>query len=169
MEANVLQIRVILDAEADVFRDLEVAATANLEELHSAIAQSFQLTPGEMAAFYVSDEEWEQGLEIPLEDFGTGACMKDTTVESVLQEPNDRLIFVYDFLAMWTFFVELVRIKPLEEGVVYPREVMRFGERPDAAPEKDFGGDEKGDLFADAFESDDEDAEEDYYEEEEGY
>lgn len=169
MEANVLQIRVILDAAADVFRDLELKATSNLEELHLAIANSFQLSPGEMAAFYVSDEEWEQGLEIPLEDFGTGACMKDTTVESVLQDPNDRLIFVYDFLAMWTFFVELVRTKPVEENAIYPREVMRFGERPDAAPEKDFSGNDNRDLFADAFEDDDEDADDTAYEEEEGY
>ncbi len=169
MEANILQIRVILDAEADVFRDIEIDGAANLETLHTAIVQSFQLNAGEMAAFYVSDEEWEQGLEIPLEDFGGGTCMKDTPVETVLQDSNDRLIFVYDFLAMWTFFVELVRIKPEESGVTYPREIMRFGERPDAAPEKDFSGNEKSDLFADAFESDDEDADEDFYEEEEGY
>jgi hypothetical protein len=171
MSEQILQIRVILDTEADVFRDLEVEDTSTLEDLHLEVIKSFTLEPGEMASFYVSDEEWNQGMEIGLEAFGDGPAMKDATVGMMLQESGDRLLFVYDFLNMWTFFLELIRAKPTEPGAVYPRETLRFGERPESAPEKDFGAVEsgKGRLFDDAFDEDEGDFGDQSFDDEDAY
>ena len=47
----IYKIRVILDAEEDIFRDLELEADSNLEELHNAISQSFGFMGEEMAFF----------------------------------------------------------------------------------------------------------------------
>ena len=35
----IYKIRVILDAQEDIFRDLEIEATSSLEDLHMAITQ----------------------------------------------------------------------------------------------------------------------------------
>ncbi|MEP3969506.1 MAG: hypothetical protein ABJM08_10870, partial [Nonlabens sp.] len=59
----IYRIRVLLDANDDCFRDIEIDANSTLEEFHNVIVQSFQLEGDEMASFYASDEEWNQGEE----------------------------------------------------------------------------------------------------------
>ena len=64
----IYRLRVILDVREDVFRDIEIQGADTLEDLHNAIVQAFSLEGQEMASFYLSDEEWNQGEEISLFD-----------------------------------------------------------------------------------------------------
>jgi hypothetical protein len=50
----IYRFRIILDTEEDVFRDLEIAKTASLEDLHNAVNQSFGFDGTEIASFYLS-------------------------------------------------------------------------------------------------------------------
>ena len=65
-------MRAILDTEEDVIRDFEIESSSSLEELHDALSQSFGFAGNEMASFYRSDEQWNQGEEMPLLDMGLG-------------------------------------------------------------------------------------------------
>ena len=47
----IYRFRIILDAPGDIFRDLEIEATASLEDFHYAIAQAFGFGGSEMASF----------------------------------------------------------------------------------------------------------------------
>lgn len=138
----IYKIRVILDTEEDIFRDLEIDDSNTLEEFHNAITQAFGFIGTEMASFYTCDEEWNQDEEIALFDMSeTGSdvrLMNETTLNDVLTEKRPKLIYVYDFLSMWTFFVELADIVEKEDGRVYPNILFSFGELPDAPPEKSF-------------------------------
>ena len=132
------RLRIVLDVEEDVFRDILVDRTTNLEELHFIIAKSFGFKGQEMASFYRCDENWNQGEEIPLFDMsedGTSNAMSAFKVNDVLLKLNDKLIYVYDFFAMWTFFVELTHIQD-KEGINLPTTVLSFGNNPESAPEK---------------------------------
>jgi len=64
----IYKFRIILDLEEDVFRDIEVEGNSTLEDFHNAVSQAFGFDGTEMASFYVSDEEWNQGEEIALFD-----------------------------------------------------------------------------------------------------
>ena len=66
------RFRVILDAEDDVFRDIEIMANNTLEDLHNTILQSFGFDGTELASFYISNENWEQGEEISQFDMAEG-------------------------------------------------------------------------------------------------
>lgn len=138
----IYKIRIILDAEEDIFRDLEIENTNSLEEFHNAITQAFGFGGNEMASFYTCDEEWNQDEEIALFDMSeTGSdvrLMNETQLEDVLTEQNPKLIYVYDFFSMWTFFVELADIVEIEDGRSYPNLLFSFGELPDSPPEKKF-------------------------------
>ena len=94
----IYRFRVILDTEEDVFRDLEIDQQASLEDLHNAINQSFGFDGGEMASFYKSDDQWNQGQEISLFDMSDGTTdvrlMSETLVEDVISEAETR-IFMY--------------------------------------------------------------------------
>ncbi|THD65752.1 hypothetical protein E7Z59_14285 [Robertkochia marina] len=138
----IYKFRIILDAEEDVFRDLEIEASNTLEDLHNAIAQSFGFDGTEMASFYVSNEEWEQGEEIALFDMSEGdeqvKLMSETLMEDQLNEDNRNLIYVYDFFNMWTFYVELAEISEKEDGTTYPNLMFVHGQLPESPPEKSF-------------------------------
>lgn len=146
----VYKIRIILDAEEDVFRDIEILQSDTLEEFHNAITQAFGFMGDEMASFYTCDASWKQDEEIALFDMGENGSdvklMNETFLEDVITQEKPRLIYVYDFLSMWTFFVELADIVPKEDGRNYPNLLFSFGELPDAPPDKTFES-ESNDAF----------------------
>ena len=72
--------------------------------------------------------------------------MHNTQLSEVINEQSPKLLFVYDFLNMWTFFVELADITEKEDGRTYPNLLFSFGEVPDAPPEKNFEADPGPDL-----------------------
>ncbi|MHB1147648.1 MAG: IS1096 element passenger TnpR family protein [Lutibacter sp.] len=157
------KIRVVLDVEKDVIRDILVNETINLEDLHYIVAKSFGFQGLEMASFYKTNEDWEQGEEIPLFDMsedGTALCMHNCLLKDVLKKEGDNLIYVYDFLSMWTFFVELSKIMDTKEKDL-PKIMLSIGTKPDKAPEKEFTAEEEdfdglNELDDDDFENPDE-------------
>ena len=138
----IYRFRVILDTEEDVFRDLEIDQESTLEDFHNAINQSFGFDGGEMASFYISDDEWNQGEEISLFDMsdGTGEIrlMNETKIEDVVSEVEPKLLYVYDFFNMWRFLIELAEIVDREEGITYPNLMFVHGQIPDQAPDITF-------------------------------
>lgn len=148
----VYKFRVILDAEEDIFRDIAIMEGDTLEDLHNAIVNAFGFDGMEIASFYTSDDEWSQGDEIPLFDTGDVPgelrTMADYPLNDILDRDNNKIIYVYDFLNMWTFFVELAAIEEPESGVAYPDLLFAHGEMPATAPEHAFGADgEDDDLY----------------------
>ncbi|WP_461532679.1 IS1096 element passenger TnpR family protein [Sinomicrobium sp.] len=139
----IYKFRIILDAEEDVFRDIEIEAEETMEVFHNTITQAFGFEGSEMASFYLSDETWNQGEEIALfemsdEQEADVRLMAETSIDDVLDQENTRAIYVYDFLSMWTFFVELADIAEKEDGRSYPNLLFAHGQLPEAPPEKQF-------------------------------
>lgn len=141
------KIRVILDTKEDVLRTILVEDSINLERLHFIIAEAFGFEGQEMASFYKADDEWNQGEEIPLfnmEETTTSIAMQNCILTETLPLENDKLIYVYDFLNMWTFYVDVVEIlKEQKENL--PQVILSVGEIPEEAPEKEFVADKLDD------------------------
>ncbi len=156
----IYRFRVILDndTDEDIFRDLEIRETDTLEDLHNIITQSFGFDGTEMASFYISDDEWNQGEEISLFDMSESGnelrLMNETALDDTVHEAQTKLIYVYDFLNMWTFFVELAEIAEENESVDYPNLMFVQGQVPENAPEKLFEA-ESDDDFDDDFDIND--------------
>lgn len=148
----IYRFRVILDndTEEDIFRDIEIRETDSLEDLHNSITQSFGFDGLEMASFYISNEEWDQGEEISMFDVSEGNAsvrlMNETTLNNVVHQSQTKLIYVYDFMSMWTFLVELAEIVEEAEGTDYPNLMFVHGQIPDTAPEKTFEAESFDDL-----------------------
>jgi len=151
----VYKIRVILNTEEDVIRDVAIDATASLEDLHNALTNSFGFTGEEMASFYRSDETWVQGEEHPLFDMGEGVDqkiqMREVILSDVLIHENDRMIYVYDFFNMWSFYVELIQSDFDHESVELPSLLFSLGVVPSDVPDIQF---ETEDLSVDDIEDD---------------
>jgi Plasmid pRiA4b ORF-3-like protein len=166
----VYKFRVILDAEEDVFRDIAILEDDTLEDLHNAIFNSFGFDGMEVASFYTCDETWNQEDEISLFDtgdvLGEQKVMSDYALSDILDKENTKIIYVYDFINMWTFLVELASIEDQVVGNTYPETIFSHGEMPDEALEKNFEADMNDDIYGefeddldeedlDMFESDD--------------
>lgn len=155
----IYRFRIILDndTEDDIFRDIEIRSTDTLEDLHNSITQAFGFDGTEMASFYMSNDEWDQGEEISLFDMSEGMnsvrLMNESALDDTVSVKQTKLIYVYDFLSMWTFFVELAEIVDETEGVDYPNLMFVHGQIPDSAPDKVFEA-EKDDLDLDEYDDD---------------
>ena len=156
----IFRIRIILDVEADVLRDIEIEAKCTLKNLHQAITKSFGFLGNELASFYESDKDWKQGKELPLFSIDDNATMENVKLDQIFKGSQKRLIYVYDFLNMWTFYVELKESGEIIPGVNYPNLIHSQGDVPENPPEKKFQTD--GDLLFDDSQENEEDTNLDY-------
>ncbi|MEI7597450.1 MAG: hypothetical protein WCK02_17005 [Bacteroidota bacterium] len=130
----VYRFRVLLEDHDDFYRDIDILSNQSFEHFHNAILDSVKFTNDQMASFYVSDDFWRKGSELTLLDMtedGTIPTMKDALLAKFIDDPHQRFIYTYDFLNMWTFYAELIKIIPdAEKGVKYPRVFKAIGESP---------------------------------------
>ena len=156
----IFRIRIILDVEADVLRDIEIEAKCTLKNLHEAITKSFGFLGNELASFYESDKDWKQGKELPLLSIDDNVTMENENLDQIFIDTQKRLIYVYDFLNMWTFYVELKESGKIISGINYPNLINSQGDVPEDPPEKKFQTD--GDLTFDRSQDNEEDMNLDY-------
>lgn len=152
--------RCILDVETDVIRDILINANSNLLDLHQAIVAAFGFSTQEIAAFYRTNEDWEQGEEIPLIDMNnseSGNEMKDYKLTAIFSENNTHLLYIYDFLAMWTFFIELQKIDE-DTNREKPKLSFSIGDLPSKVPDKKF----TSEKVLEDFDDDDDDFESEF-------
>lgn len=151
----VYKIRVILDAKETIFRDIEIKDKQTLWNLHLGIKSAFSLAGDELSSFYFSDDEWNEGNAIPLEDMsdeGDGEIMSDIYLLEGFPTVGSKMRFQYGFIDLWEFFCELLEIIDEKPAVNYPITVYRFGNVPLKAPSKngnDNGKSKKSALFMD--------------------
>jgi hypothetical protein len=149
------KLRIFLETNGeDVYRDIEIENTALLEDLHNVIVQSFDFEGNEMASFYLTDKELNQGMEIPLfnmdETQSANNMMSNTELIDVISKDSPNLLYVYDFFSMWRFLIGLMDTGEEEPGIEYPQVVHAQGIRPEEAPELDFSepiDDNENDIF----------------------
>lgn len=153
----VYKFRVILDNEDDVFRDIAILSDDTLEDLHNAIFNSFGFDGMEVGSFYTCDNTWNQEDEISLFDtgdvLGEQKIMSDYQLSDILDKENTKIIYVYDFINMWTFLVELASVEEVTAGSIYPETIFSHGEVPADSGEKIFESDMEQENYND-FEDD---------------
>ena len=153
----VYKFRVILDTEEDIFRDIAILEDDTLEDLHNAIVNAFDFDGLEIASFCTCDNKWNQEEEISLFDTGDipgeQKIMSDYPLSEILNKENTKIIYVYDFLNMWTFLVELAAIEEIEVGQTYPSTLFTHGIMPMDAVDKSFEADMNDEIYGE-FEDD---------------
>ena len=137
-----IKLNVVLDHNNDVFREILINTENTLEDLHKVIVSAFALKPGEMAAFYLTNEDWEQGEEIPLIAMQPNSReMQNISVNDIFQN-TEKLLYVNDFLTLWRFMIEVEEIDEIKE-VEEAEVLLSFGKMPDEAPSIQFISDEE--------------------------
>ena len=151
----IFRIRIILDTKEDIIRDIEIENNSTFKDLHTEILKSFQFDGNEMASFYLSNDNWDQGKEISLSSFQEEdeLIMENCPLDLIINENQKKFIYIYDFLNLWIFFVEIFEINPIIVGAKYPKLIFSLGKLPEKAPDKNFEK-IKDNEFEDNFEDD---------------
>jgi hypothetical protein len=149
----ILKFRVYFEEDDSVYRDIAIRHTQNFQDLHFTILKSFEFDNKHQATFFRSNDNWQRGREISFEKYPDRSykaeplIMADTTIGSEIRDPNQKFIYVYDFVRNWSFLVELINVSKEENPkLTYPYAVRAEGIAPSQYGTKSILGDKFVDV-----------------------
>jgi hypothetical protein len=143
----ILRFRVYLEEDDSVYRDVAIRHTQTFSQFHEIILKAYEFDKKHQATFYRSNDNWQRGKEITLEKYNKAykvepLLMESTMIGSEIFEPNQKFIYVYDFVKNWTFQIELINVSKEENPkLAYPAIVRTEGIGPSQYGTKGLVGD----------------------------
>ncbi|HWB92721.1 MAG TPA: hypothetical protein VG605_12745 [Puia sp.] len=143
----ILKFRVYFEEDDSIYRDVAVRHTQSFLQLHQVILKAYEFDSKHQATFFRSNDHWQRGREISLEKYdkpykAEPLLMADTTIGSEIRDPNQKFIYVYDFVKNWSFLVELINVSKEETAKLdYPAVVKTEGIAPSQYGTKGLVGD----------------------------
>jgi hypothetical protein len=125
----VYKFKVSFEDYDDTFRVIEIKSSQTFFDFHQCILQAIAFDNKQMASFYMSNDSWKKEQEITLEDMTDDSdensipipTMKDSRLSMFINDPHQKIIYIYDYLEMWTLHIELTGIDIKENAATkYP-------------------------------------------------
>ena len=139
----VYRFRVTFEDNEEIYREIEIKSTQNFEDFHNVIVQSINFDNMHNASFFISDDYWRKGDEITLrpvdEDDNDDRKRKSLVpkkqmnkckMASLIDDPHQKFVYVYDPKTAWTFLIDLLKIVSDDTKVSYPKCTKNVGEMP---------------------------------------
>ena len=132
----VYKFRVTFEDYDEVIRDIEIKSIQTFEDFHYIIQSSINFDATKKASFFMSSDLWIKDQEIVLEEKLSKSgdmlpLMKDSRLCDFIADPHQKIIYISDYDANWTFFIELLKIIPSgDAGRNYPVCVKSVGDAP---------------------------------------
>ncbi|MFP4064116.1 MAG: IS1096 element passenger TnpR family protein [Bacteroidales bacterium] len=180
----IYKFKISFEDQTDFSREIALRADQTFEDFHQALLGNLGLDPGMLASFYLCDHHFRKRKEIRLADTNTVSeesqtppLMQDAVLKDYIDDPHQRLLFIYDSLNQWNFYIEMVKIQPAEKNTVYPAITRQEGgvpreltatpkQVPGVEPDKDFRFEDDEEAPGDLSGSDQlEEGQDDYFEE----
>jgi hypothetical protein len=141
----VYRFKVIFEDQEDTVREIEIQGKQTFEELHRTIQEAIGFDNSKDASFFMSDDFWRKGQEITNskivqnddddDDYRRPKKvpvkqMSKSRVADFIDDPHQKIVYVFDPAAKWTLLVELIKILTDDPKVSYPRTVKSSGAAP---------------------------------------
>ena len=131
----VLRIRIILNVKEDVLRDIEIDASSSMIDFHKTISSFFGFDSSEPSTFFKSNDNWERDEEIKIFKLDDNDKVYfDSSISEFINSKGDKLVYIYDFLNYWTFFINVNEAVEKIKDKEYPCCVLSVGEVPNESP-----------------------------------
>lgn len=130
----------------DIVRVIQIQTTATFLDFHTAIQEAIGFNGMELSSFYICDDSWNKNLEINQMDMSEfdmsddpesdtiedpKPFMRNTHLNDMIEDPHQQLMYISDFIEMWTLKIVLRSIDEEIPGLVYPQLVSSEGDAPD--------------------------------------
>lgn len=114
-----IRLRLISGEDEEFFRDIEISGKATFLDLHQFIQEMLSFDEGQMASFFITDEEWQKNEEITLIDMAfdetcSALIMSDVCISQFITQSKQRLLYVFDFFNERNLFIEAYEILEAE-------------------------------------------------------
>lgn len=132
----IYRFKVSFEDYEDVTREIEIKSDQTFADLHECIQSAVAFDGQMQSSFYMSNDNWLKGKEIcsheKLNKAGKKIShMRDSKLSSFIADPHQKIYYVVDGEAPWTFHIELVKIIPTGDvKLSYPRVSRANGEAP---------------------------------------
>lgn len=155
----IYKFKVNFEDQDDFLREIELRADQTFEDFHQAILGNLGLDPGMLASFFICDHRFRKQKEIQLvenplsqakkkqntdegpETISKAILMRESELKDFIDDPHQRLLFIYDYASSWTFYIELVKIMHEDKSISYPWFSKSIGPVPrELAPIPKTGG-----------------------------
>lgn len=144
MFMHIYRFKLSFEEQDEFLREFEIGADQTFEDFHYAITENLGLDKGMLSSFFITDARFRKKREISLIDMNPDdrpenpdaeyeekmLVMKNAVVADFIDDPHQRLLYVYDYLNYFTFYIELLKIAPANDKVTYPRVSKSMGEAP---------------------------------------
>lgn len=137
----VYRFKVTFEDDEDIYREIEIKSSQHFEDFHASILNSVGFDGVHNASFFISDDYWRKGEEIVLNNGAQNnkntptledpkRLMNKCKMASLIDDPHQKFVYVYDQNSHWTFMVELLKIVPDDVKATYPKCVKTVGVSP---------------------------------------
>ncbi len=132
----ILRFRTYWEEDESIYRDVAIRHSQTFFDLHEAILKSYEFDNKHKATFYRSNDNWQRGREISLEQYdktyqAAPLIMSEVPISSEVKGPNQKFIYEYDFNKNWHFMVELINVdKEENKKLTYPTCIRTEGIAP---------------------------------------
>ncbi|MDR2774942.1 MAG: plasmid pRiA4b ORF-3 family protein [Tannerella sp.] len=106
----------LLSDEVDNFkRELQISSQATFFDLHNEILKATGYEDKQLYSFFICGDNWDKQTEITLIEMDTSSeednyIMENTSLEDLLEEEHQKLLYVFDQLRERCLFIELHEI-----------------------------------------------------------
>jgi hypothetical protein len=125
------KFRITSDENDEFLREIDVLANQTFEDFHKSLVNTCKFAGNELASFYLCDNQWRKRREITLMDMNMGGdddekhgdstiIMKDAKLNQIIDDPHQKMLYVYDYLKMITLNIELLKIAPADMTYHFP-------------------------------------------------
>ncbi|MBI1221303.1 MAG: hypothetical protein GC180_01760 [Bacteroidetes bacterium] len=112
------RFKLCFEDDEEVVRVIEMKSSQTLEDLHFAILKSVEFDSKHNALLYISDDYWKKHdkyimhSEPGMEEVSLFSAKK---LSSLINDPHQKLLYIYDLSEQWVFHIELVGISMNED------------------------------------------------------
>lgn len=146
------RFRITFEDNDSFMRDVELASSQTFEDFHNSIINDLKLDNNKGASFFLCDHRFRKQQEISLseehkqttneddisdEPAGEDSLkqnrklvMKEHKLSELIDDPHQRLIYIFDVENNWTFYLELLKITPVNSSSDYPKIIKQAGGIP---------------------------------------
>jgi pRiA4b ORF-3-like protein len=148
----ILKFRAYYEEDDSVYRDVAARHTQTFLHLHDIILKAYEFDNKHQSTFYRSNDHWQRGREISKAKYdkqykAEPLLMAATILGSEMRDPNQKFVFVYDFVKNWSFLVELINVSKDEDlNKNYPVLVKSEGIGPSQYGTKGLVGDKLAEI-----------------------
>ncbi|MDX5321774.1 MAG: plasmid pRiA4b ORF-3 family protein [Bacteroidota bacterium] len=115
----IYRFKVCFEEDEEIVRVIEIKSNQTIEDLHFAILKSIEFDSKHNALLYISDDYWKKHdkyIFLPEAGMEEVPMFSVKKLSSLINDPHQKLLYIYDLSEQWVFLVELIGISMTEDA-----------------------------------------------------